>query len=93
MTYTLAPGVQSFIDFNAGFTPVDDTLDASRASFLQLARASTPPLSEGWRIDDLVLGHLRLRRYQPTARAPAGGWPTVLYVHDGGWHSGDHGYS
>lgn len=89
MSYTLAPGLQAFIDFSATFTAPDDGLQARRDAFLALCRACTPPLPSGWQTTDLSLDHLRLRRYQPTAPAPEGGWPTLLYVHGGGWDLGE----
>lgn len=89
MPYTLAPGLQAYLDLSATFDTDDDSLQGRRDAFLALCRACTPALAPGWQSTDLTLGHLRVRRYQPADPAPEGGWPTLLYVHGGGWDLGE----
>lgn len=85
----LDPAMQTYIDNSQRFAPAENTLAARRAAFLRACRQCTPPAPEGWRIDDIDLEGLRLRCYQPAGAVPLGGWPTVLYVHGGGWDMGN----
>lgn len=85
----LDSAMQAYIDSSQRFAPKGNTLAARRAAFLQACRHCTPPVPEGWRIDDIDVEGLRLRCYQPTGEAPEGGWPTLLYLHGGGWDLGN----
>ncbi|AVD90131.1 Carboxylesterase NlhH [compost metagenome] len=87
-TYTLDSAMQAYVEISQGFTAVDDSVAARREAYLQACRACTPTPPEGWRIDDIELDGLRLRRYKPEGEAPQGGWPTMLYIHGGGWDLG-----
>lgn len=89
MAPRIDPAMQAYIDNSQRFAPSDDSLAARRLAFLQACRHFTPVRPEGWRINDIELDDLRLRCYQPTGAAPEGGWPTVLYVHGGGWDLGN----
>lgn len=89
MPSQLDPAMQAYIDNSQRFAPAENSLAARRAAFLQACRQCTPPVPDGWRIDDIDLGGLRLRCYQPEGAVPASGWPTVLYVHGGGWDLGN----
>ena len=81
--------MQAYIDSSKDFAPADNSLAARRAAFLKACRHCTPPKPEGWSIHDIDLQGLRLRCYQPTGAVPEGGWPTVLYLHGGGWDMGN----
>ncbi|MEE1924348.1 alpha/beta hydrolase [Pseudomonas sp. 148P] len=89
MTYRLDPEIQTYVDACQRFTPVDDSIEARRESFLQACRACTSEPPPGWTIADITLDGLRLRCYKPAGQAPQGGWPTLLYLHGGGWNLGD----
>jgi len=50
------------------------------------------PSSTHTRVNDVAYGPLarqRLDVYRPTAPAPAGGWPVVVFFYGGSWNSGD----
>ncbi|MEN5110086.1 alpha/beta hydrolase [Pseudomonas sp. TWI672] len=81
--------MRAYIDSSQRFAPEENTLAVRRAAFLRACRDCTPPAPEGWRIDDIDLEGLRLRCYQPGGVVPEGGWPTVLYLHGGGWDLGN----
>lgn len=89
MTYRLDPEIQAYVDACQRFTPTNDSIEARRQAFLQACRACTPEPPAGWTIDDIDLDGLPLRRYKPAGQAPEGGWPTLLYLHGGGWNQGD----
>lgn len=81
--------MQAYIDNSKRFAPADSTLQSRRSAFLQACRHCTPPAPQDWRINDIDLEGLRLRCYQPDGEPPKGGWPTLLYLHGGGWDLGD----
>lgn len=81
--------MQAYVDSSQRFAPEENTLVARRAAFLRACRDCTPPVPEGWHIDDINLEGLRLRCYRPGGAVPESGWPTVLYVHGGGWDLGN----
>lgn len=89
MPQPLDPAMQAYIDNSKRFTATDNSLAARRSAFLQACRNCTPPPPEGWGIEDIDLQGLRLRCYQPAGPAPEGGWPTLLYLHGGGWDLGN----
>ena len=81
--------MQAYIDNSQRFAPGDDSLAARREAFLAACRACTPALLRGWRVADIDLKGLRVRGYTPPGEAPPGGWPTLLYLHGGGWDLGN----
>lgn len=87
--YRLDPAIQAFVDATAGFAPADSSLAARRTAFRSACRAFTPTPPPNLVIQDQELHGLRLRLYQPQGTPPASGWPTVLYLHGGGWDLGD----
>lgn len=89
MSYQLDPAMLAFIESSQRFPPSDDSLAARRAAFLRSCRATTPALPAGWRSADVDLQGVRVRCYKPEGNPPAGGWPTVLYIHGGGWSLGN----
>ena len=88
MAHTLHPAMLAYVQASQRFAPADDSLTARRAAFLRACRACTPARPVGWCIRDTALPGLRLRSYIPEGQAPAGGWPTVMYLHGGGWDLG-----
>lgn len=85
----LDPAMQAYIDNSRRFAPRDDSLVARREAFIAACRACTPPQPPGWQVADIDLKGLRLRCYTPPGEVPPGGWPTLLYLHGGGWDLGN----
>lgn len=49
---------------------------------------SSPP--DATRVYTRDLGEdLKIHAWRPKGQAPRGGWPIVIYIHGGGWNSGD----
>lgn len=88
MAYSLHPAMRAYVHASQVFAPADDSLAARRAAFLRACLACTPARPVGWRIRDCDLQGLRLRSYIPEGQPPEDGWPTVLYLHGGGWDLG-----
>ncbi|PRA26208.1 alpha/beta hydrolase [Pseudomonas poae] len=88
--YPLVSTLQAYVDASARFLPRDDSLAARRAAFTEACRYFTPPAPAHLLIDDQRQGALQVRLYRPAGAAPQGGWPTVLYLHGGGWNMGGH---
>lgn len=86
--YALSPDMWQFIAHSQTFTAASNALDARRAAFLRLCRHYTPAV-EGIEMRDTTVGAVKVRIYHPGLDAPAGGWPTVLYLHGGGWNMGN----
>lgn len=89
MSYRLDPEIQAYVEACQRFVPVDDSIEARREAFLRACRACTPEAPVGWPIADRVLDGVRLRVYKPAGPVPHGGWPTLLYLHGGGWNLGN----
>ncbi len=89
MSYNLDPEIRAYVDACQRFIPTDDSIEARREAFLHACRACTSEPPAGWTITDINLDGLRLRCYKPADQAPQGGWPTLLYLHGGGWNLGD----
>jgi len=89
MTYRLDPDIQAYVDACKAFAPVDDSTTARRDAFLRACRACTPAAATGWTTTDIHLDGTALRLYKPAGEAPQGGWPTLLYLHGGGWDLGN----
>lgn len=87
-TYPLDAAMQAYVEASQRFSPTDGSLAARREAFLRACRACTPAAPDDWRIDDLHWQGLRLRCYRPDDITPVGGWPTLLYIHGGGWDLG-----
>ncbi|UOP10280.1 alpha/beta hydrolase [Pseudomonas palleroniana] len=87
-TYPLDAAMQAYVEASQRFCPADGSLAARREAFLRACRACTPAAPDNWRIDDLHWQGLRLRCYRPDDITPVGGWPTLLYIHGGGWDLG-----
>lgn len=89
VSHPLDPAMQAYIENSKRFAPRDDSLSTRRETFLAACRACTPPRPLGWQVADIDLKGLRLRCYTPPGEVPAGGWPTLLYLHGGGWDLGN----
>lgn len=85
----LSSGITDFLATTQRLSGDDDSLEGGREAFLRVCRHFTPPLPQGWQVTDLQIDALPVRLYQPAEKAPAGGWPVLLYLHGGGW---DHGH-
>lgn len=88
--YPLDPTLQAYVDASARFLPRDDSVASRRAAFAEACRHFTPPTPPHLLIDDQQVGALQVRLYRPAGAVPQGGWPTVLYLHGGGWNMGAH---
>ncbi len=88
------PPLAGFLAQAASQPPLESLpVEAGRQAYRELAAAlalPSPPL--GTVVDRLIDGPggpLMLRVYSPATPAPAGGRPTLLYLHGGGWVIGD----
>lgn len=88
--YLLEPALQAYVDASARFAPCDDSLAARRAAFTEACEYFTPPKPRHLLVDDDELDGIRVRSYRPAGEPPDNGWPTVLYLHGGGWNMGAH---
>ena len=87
--YPLSDALQAFVATTQAYAESDPSITAQRAAYERMAAAFTPPRPPGLRISELCLDRLpTVRLYRPTDLPPATGWPTVLYLHGGGWMLG-----
>lgn len=88
--YPLSPDMRAFVEHSQSFRAENDTLLARRANFLRMCRHYTPsPAPADVSVADTLAGGVGVRIYRPAAAPPAGGWPTMLYLHGGGWNMGN----
>lgn len=81
--------MQAFVAQTQAFNENDPSIQVQRAAYERMAAAFTPPRPPGLRISELCLDRLpTVRLYRPSGLPPAAGWPTVLYLHGGGWMLG-----
>lgn len=85
---TLDPEIRAYVEAAQRFAPASDAIDDRRDAFLRACRACTPQRPAGLRVADHRLDGLGLRVYKPAGQVPDGGWPTLLYLHGGGWDLG-----
>ncbi|EKT4465284.1 alpha/beta hydrolase [Pseudomonas putida] len=79
----------AFIERTRAFAVADSSLAAQRTAYSRMAAAFTPPAPAGVQVRDLKRVQLPpLRLFYPARPAPPGGWPTVLFLHGGGWMLG-----
>lgn len=88
-TYSLSEPMRAFVEQSLHFAPANDSLDARREAFLAACRHFTPPTPEGVTLEDSQVGDIAVRLYRPSGSAPEDGWPTLLYLHGGGWDLGN----
>nr|WP_197071602.1 alpha/beta hydrolase [Massilia sp. JS1662] len=81
--------MRAFVEHSQSFQTGSDELEARRAAFLRMCRHYTPyPVPGSVRITDADVDGIGIRTYRPAIDPPAGGWPTMLYLHGGGWNMG-----
>ncbi|MFR0688907.1 alpha/beta hydrolase [Enterobacterales bacterium AE_CKDN230030158-1A_HGKHYDSX7] len=84
--YPLSDAMQAFVAETQSHAVADPSLDAQREGYERMAAAFAPPVPSGLRVHDVQPeGLAELRLYCPEGPAPADGWPTVFYIHGGGW--------
>ncbi|MHC8380635.1 alpha/beta hydrolase [Pseudomonas sp. LB3P14] len=86
--YPLSPQIQAMLARSLVFAPSENSLTAKRTAFLALCRDFTGNRPAGLTQQDIDLDGLALRVYQPETKQPENGWPTLLYLHGGGWNMG-----
>ena len=87
--YPLSVGMTAFVERTRAFGVVDPSLAAQRDAYACMAAAFTPPAPAGVQVRDLKRAGLApLRLFHSAHPAPPGGWPTVLFLHGGGWMLG-----
>lgn len=86
--YPLSEAMSAFVSKSAEFVASDTSLSSRRHAFLRACRHFTPEAPAGWFIEDQLVDDLKLRVYKPSSPTPEGGWPTLLYLHGGGWAFG-----
>ncbi|MBG6291764.1 MULTISPECIES: alpha/beta hydrolase [Pseudomonas] len=90
--YPLSDAMQAFVVRTQSMAVASPTLAAQREGYLRMAEAFCPPRPAGLCISELLLEGLpEIRLYRPASLAPESGWPTVLYLHGGGWTLGNAG--
>lgn len=87
-TYALSEPLQAFIRESQRFVAADDSLAARREAFLSGCRHFTPEPPKGVTLEDCKVGGISIRVYRPGGDVPTEGWPTLLYLHGGGWDLG-----
>lgn len=88
--YDLTPSLVAYIDASAMFKPRDESLQSRREAFATACRHFTPQAPSDVTFFDDAIGNLAIRIYLPNGQAPDDGWPTLLYLHGGGWNMGSH---
>ncbi|QRY80492.1 alpha/beta hydrolase [Pseudomonas sp. PDNC002] len=84
--YPMSDAMQAFVARTQAFTEPDPSPAAQRAAYQRMALAFTPSRPPGLRISELCLDRLpSVRLYRPVGSPPDAGWPTLLYLHGGGW--------
>jgi acetyl esterase len=87
--YPLSPDMRAFVEHSQSFQAASQAIEARRATFLRMCRHYTPyPAPDSIRIADADVDGIGIRIYRPAIDPPAGGWPTMLYLHGGGWSMG-----
>ncbi|MCJ1886293.1 alpha/beta hydrolase [Pseudomonas sp. LA21] len=87
--YPLSDAMQAFVARTQSYAAKDPSITAQRAAYERMAADFTPPRPPGLRISELCLDRLpAVRLYRPAGLPPDTGWPTVLYLHGGGWMLG-----
>lgn len=87
--YPLSDAMQAFVAETERHAVADPSLAAQREGYERMAAAFAPPVPPGLVVRDVQPeGLAGLRLYHPDAEPPMGGWPTVFYIHGGGWALG-----
>lgn len=88
--YSLDPYLERYVSECRAFLPQSLSIQDRRECFQQAAQHFTPSVPEGLKITDDEVEGVQLRLIRPRGVVPPGGWPTVLYLHGGGWIFGSH---
>ncbi|WP_248798555.1 alpha/beta hydrolase [Pseudomonas sp. MWU13-2105] len=87
--YPLSPQLSAFVAKTLGFNSPDSTINGLRIGYSEMCQAFTPVRPANVSIREQLIDQVPIRQYRPTSAAPANGWPSVLYLHGGGWVVGD----
>ena len=88
--YPLSDAMQAFVAETESHAVADPSLVAQREGYERMAAAFAPPMPSGLLVRDVQPdGLVALRLYRPDGAPPANGWPTVFYLHGGGWVLGN----
>ncbi|MFV3367207.1 alpha/beta hydrolase [Pseudomonas sp. NY15435] len=88
--YPLSDAMQAFVAETESHAVADPSLAAQREGYERMAAAFAPPVPPGLLVRDVQPdGLVELRLYRPDGAPPANGWPTVFYIHGGGWVLGN----
>jgi len=88
--YPLSDAMQAFVAETESHAVADPSLAAQREGYERMAAAFAPPVPPGLLVRDVQPdGLVELRLYRPDGAPPADGWPTVFYIHGGGWVLGN----
>lgn len=87
--YPLSPELSAFVAKTLDFNAPDSTINGLRLSYSAMCRAFTPARPTNISVSEQLIGQVLVRQYRPTSEAPANGWPSVIYLHGGGWVVGD----
>ena len=83
--FPLSPDMSIFVEKTLRFGSADSSLAASRQAYDAMCRAFTAPRPVGLNVLDSTLGGVPVRSYRPPVQPSVNGWPSLLYMHGGGW--------
>lgn len=87
--YPLSPELGAFVAKTLDFSYPDTTINGLRVGYSTMCRAFTPARPAGISVSEQLIGQVPVRQYRPASKPPANGWPSVVYLHGGGWVVGD----
>ena len=87
--YPLSPELSAFVAKTLDFNSPDSTINGLRIGYNEMCRAFTPTRPANISVSEQLIGQVPVRQYRPTSTPPANGWPSVVYLHGGGWVVGD----
>ncbi|WP_447755367.1 alpha/beta hydrolase fold domain-containing protein [Pseudomonas nicosulfuronedens] len=88
--YPLSDAMQTFVAETEAHPLAGPTLEAQRENYERMAAAFAPSVPPGLLVRDIhPEGLVELRLYRPEGAPPAAGWPTLFYIHGGGWVLGN----
>jgi acetyl esterase len=87
--YPLSPELSAFVEKTLSFNSLDSSLNGLREAYSRMCRVFTPPRPAGLAVTDFRLNGVAVRAYCPSIVMPVEGWPSIVYLHGGGWVVGD----